>query len=273
MMSASGPHRSTRRSQCEAIVTSLRILGLRSGAQEPSLRAPFSFASCQLTPPVRACDLVTDSRLRTAFGQAERELIAESIVEAAVARIAVRKACCTHMYGCWKNVPGVPNSATECHERNGSQGRTRRLYVFLKSVDRVFDPSTSKFGGGHCTRRPNVQSPNTLPVHQFRPGSKRGQAPLCKAPFGPFRQRSTRFKTGSGTVVQSTLRAVPATVPDPVLNQALSQTDVRPASFLPIDAAGERSAPRIRPAVEPSRHQGAQQIDRREGDPVLASRT
>ena len=24
----------------------------------------------------------------------------------------------------------------------------------------------------------------------FGPGSKRGQAPLCKAPFGPFRQRS-----------------------------------------------------------------------------------
>jgi len=28
------------------------------------------------------------------------------------------------------------------------------------------------------------------------------------------------FKKGSGTVVRSTLRAVPATVPDPFLNQA-----------------------------------------------------
>ena len=190
MMSASGPHSGTWRSQCGAIVTFVRILRLRSGAQEPSPRAPFSFASCQLIPPVRACDLVAGSRLRTAFGRAERELIVESIVEAAVPRIAVWKVCCTHLYGCSKNVPGVQNSATEWHERNGIHGRKRMLYVFLKSVDRVFDPSTSKLDGGHCTRRPKVQSPNTRPVHQFRPGSKRGQAPSCKAPFGPFRQRS-----------------------------------------------------------------------------------
>ena len=167
-MSVSGPHSGTRRSQCEAIVTFLRILRLRSGAQEPSPRAPFSFASCQLTPPVRACDLVADSRLRTAFGRAERDLIAESIVEAAVPRIAVWKVCCTHLYGCWKNVPGLPNSATEWLERNGIQGRKHGLYVFLKSVDRVFDPSTSRLAGGHCTRRPKVPSPSTLPVHQFK---------------------------------------------------------------------------------------------------------
>jgi hypothetical protein len=71
---------------------------------------------------------------------------------------------------------------------------------------------------------------------------KRGQAPLCEAPSGPFRQRLVQkgvrhrcakhppgrsgnawFKKGSGTVVRSTLRAVPATVPDPFLNQAAFQ--------------------------------------------------
>jgi hypothetical protein len=34
------------------------------------------------------------------------------------------------------------------------------------------------------------------------------------------------FKTGSGTFVRSTLRAVPAKVPDPVLNQAAFDCDL-----------------------------------------------
>jgi hypothetical protein len=49
--------------------------------------------------------------------------------------------------------------------------------------------------------------------------------PQTSDAYKRYLKKVARFKKGSGTVVRSTLRAVPATVPDPFLNRAKKLDD------------------------------------------------
>jgi hypothetical protein len=79
------------------------------------------------------------------------------------------------------------NCASGSFERDVSDGREKTTYILNR----------------RARRRPCAHASNS---------DLKAEKPVCG--FWAW------FKTGSGTVVQSTLRAVPATVPDPVLNRA-----------------------------------------------------
>ena len=73
--------------------------------------------------------------------------------------------CCTLVYGCLKNVAGVPKSAKNRSETAWLQKGNRTSYVFLESADRISHVACLALEQGDGTRRPKVPRRFTPVVH------------------------------------------------------------------------------------------------------------